>query len=115
MTPGLKLTLIKSIHTIIWIFFNVVIFYLLYAVIAGKIDKWIWIGLGLFLLEAIILLSFKMKCPLTIIARRYSDSDKDNFDIYIPNLLAKHNIKIYISILVIIILILIYRLAFLSY
>jgi hypothetical protein len=115
MTAGLKLTLIKTIHTIIWIFFNVVIFYLLYAVIAGKIDKWIWIGFGLFLLEAIILLSFKMKCPLTIIARRYSDSDKHNFDIYIPNWLAKHNIKIYISILVIIILILIYRLAFLSY
>jgi hypothetical protein len=115
MTAGLKLTLIKTIHTIIWIFYNVVIFYLLYAVIAGKIDKWIWIGLGLFLLEAIILLSFKMKCPLTIIARRYSDSDKHNFDIYIPNWLAKHNIKIYISILVIIILILIYRLAFLSY
>jgi len=110
MTAAAKLTLIKTIHTAIWIFYNVVIFYLLYAVIAGKIDKWIWIGLGVFLSEAIILLIFKMKCPLTIIARRYSDSGKDNFDIYIPNWLAKHNKMIYLSILVIIILILIYRL-----
>ena len=110
MTAAAKLTLIKTIHTAIWIFYNVVIFYLLYAVIAGKIDKWIWIGLGVFLFEAIILLIFKMKCPLTIIARRYSDSGKDNFDIYIPNWLAKHNKMIYLSILVIIILILIYRL-----
>jgi hypothetical protein len=110
MTSISKLGIIKLTHTIIWIFFNVVIFYLLYAVIAGKIDKWIWIGLGVFLLEAIVLLIFKMKCPLTIIARRYSDSDKHNFDIYLPNWLAKHNKMIYFSILVFIILILIYRL-----
>ena len=112
MTADSKLTLIKTIHTIIWIFFNVVIFYLLYAVIADKIDKWVWIGLSLFLFEAIVLLSFKMKCPLTLIARRYSDSGKHNFDIYLPNWLAKHNLKIYFSILLIIILILAYRLAF---
>ncbi len=48
MTADLKLTLIKTMHTAIWIFYNVVIFYLLYAVIAGKIHRWIWIGLGLF-------------------------------------------------------------------
>ena len=110
MTASVKLTFIKALHTLIWVFYNVVIFYLLYAVIAGKIDRWIWIGLGLFLLEAIILLIFKLKCPLTIIARRYSDSDKDNFDIYIPNWLAKYNKTIYSSILVIIIIILVYQL-----
>lgn len=112
MTAASKLTLIKTIHTIIWIFYNVVIFYLLYAVITGEIDKWVWIGLGLFLFEAIVLLIFRMKCPLTLIARRYSDSEMHNFDIYLPNWLAKHNLKIYISILAIIILILVYRLAF---
>ena len=115
MTAGVKLTLIKTLHTLIWIFYNVVIFYLLYAVIAGKIDKWIWIGLGVFLLEAIVLLIFKMKCPLTIIARRYSNSDKHNFDIYIPNWLAKHNKAVYFSILVIIIIILIYPLILIYY
>ena len=115
MTAGLKLTLIKTIHTLIWIFYNVVIFYLLYAVIAGKIDKWVWIGLGVFLFEALVLLIFKMKCPLTLIARRYSDSDKHNFDIYIPNWLAKHNKMIYCSILLIIIVILIYQLISIYY
>jgi hypothetical protein len=37
------LTLIKIIHTIIWLFFNVVIFYLLYAAIVNKIDIWVWV------------------------------------------------------------------------
>jgi hypothetical protein len=110
MTASSKLTFIKLIHTIIWIFFNVVIFYLFYAVIVDKIDKWMWIGLGLILLEAIVLLIFKMKCPLTVIARRYSDSSKENFDIYLPDWLAKYNKLIYTSILLIIVVMLIYRL-----
>jgi len=36
-----KLLFIKGLHTVIWLFFNVVIFYLLYAAIANKIDKWV--------------------------------------------------------------------------
>ena len=85
MTAYAKLTVVRLIHTAIWIFFNLVIFYLLYAVIKNKIDSCLWIGLGLFLIEGIVLLIFKMKCPLTIIARKYSSSRKDNFDIYLPN------------------------------
>ena len=112
ITESLKLIFIKLTHTIIWIFFNVVIFYLLYAVVVDKIDKWIWIGLGLFLLEGIILIVFKMKCPLTVIARQYSDSTKENFDIYLPNWLAKYNKQIYTFILLIIVAILVYRLVF---
>ncbi len=105
-----KLTLIRIIHTIIWVFFNVVIFYLAYSVICNKIDKWVWICIGIILLEGLVLLLFKKMCPVTLIARRYSDSSKDNFDIYLPNWLAKYNKLIYTIIVVIILLILVYRL-----
>ena len=105
-----KLIIVKIIHTIIWLFFNVVIFYMLYAVLVNKIDRWLWSGYGLFALEGITLLAFKFYCPLTVIARKYSDSQKANFDIYIPNWLAKYNKAIYTSILGVIILITIYRL-----
>ncbi len=77
-----NLFIIKTIHTFIWLFFNVIIFYLLYAVIVNKIDVWVWICVGLVVLEGFVLLAFKMFCPLTIIARKYSDSNKDNFDIF---------------------------------
>jgi len=110
MTDNLKLIYVKVIHTIIWIFFNVVIFYLLYAVIVNKIDKWVWICLGFILLETAILLVFKKVCPVTLIAAKYSDSTKANFDIYLPNWLAKHNKLIYSVIVLIAILILLYRL-----
>ena len=110
ITNNLKLTLIKTIHTMIWLFFNVVIFYLLYSVIANKIDKWVWICIGLIVLEGILLLIYKKVCPVTLIARKYSNSRKDNFDIYIPNWLARYNKEIYTVIVLIAIAILIYSL-----
>ncbi len=106
-----KLITIKIIHTAIWVFFNVVIFYMLYAVTLGEIDFRLWIGYGLIALEAIILLLFKFFCPLTIMARKYSDSSKSNFDIYLPEWLAKYNKQIYSAVVVIIIGLTIYRLA----
>ena len=105
-----KLTAIKITHTIIWIFFNVVFFYMAYAVIVNKIDKYVWIGITLFSLEIMVLLIFKNHCPLTIIARKYSSSTKDNFDIYLPNWLAKNNKVIYSAILFAFICLLTYRL-----
>ena len=105
-----KLIAIKIVHTLVWTFFNVVIFYMLYAVLSNKLDKWLWIGYGLFILEGITLLIFKFFCPLTIIARKYSNSTKANFDIYLPNWLAKHNKAIYTSILIFIMLLTVYRL-----
>ena len=110
MTENVKLELIKIIHTIIWVFFNLVIFYLLYAVVINKIDNRVWVCIGLLLVEGIILIAFKNVCPVTLMARRYSDSQKDNFDIYLPNWLARHNKKIYLAIVLIAIVILIYRL-----
>ena len=57
MTDKSKLVLIKTIHTLVWIFFNIVIFYMLYAVLTNNLNKWLWIGYGLFVLEGITLLA----------------------------------------------------------
>ena len=109
MKTDKKLIIIKIIHTLVWLFFNVVLFYMAYAVIINKIDKFIWIGIGLIVLEGIVLLIFNKVCPLTIIARKYSDSTKDNFDIYLPNWLAKWNKLIYTALFILIICGLFYR------
>jgi hypothetical protein len=60
-----------------------------------------WIGVGFIFAEGLILLAFKMYCPLTILARKYSDSQKSNFDIFLPNWLAKHNELIFTTLFVI--------------
>jgi hypothetical protein len=109
MNNDQKLVFIKLVHTAIWIFFNIVIFYLLYAVLINKIDKWVWIGLSLIALEGLVLVIFKNICPVTLVARNYSSSTRDNFDIYLPEWLARYNKQIYSSIVVIIIILLLLR------
>ena len=84
----------------VWVFFNVVIFYILYAAIFNKIDNLVWLACGFVLLEGIILLANGWKCPLTNVAERFTDERQDNFDIYLPLWLAKYNKAIYTTIFV---------------
>lgn len=102
MKPGAKLVAVKLLHTAIWIFFNIVIGYMLWAVISGRLDRWLWLGWVLILCEALTLWAFRFYCPLTLWARRYSDSDRANFDIYLPEWLARNNQRIYTVIMVVI-------------
>jgi hypothetical protein len=105
-----ELIAVKLLHTCVWVFFNVVIFYLLYAVLVDRIDSLAWICLALIGAECLVLLFFKMACPLTVVARQYSASEEPNFDIYLPRWLAKYNKQIYGLILVGILLGLVWRL-----
>ncbi len=95
-----KLRLIKWIHTIIWVFFVVLIAYVVYSGVTGNINTFTWISIAAIFGEGLILLIFGMFCPLTIMARKYSDSPEANFDIYLPVWLAKHNKLIFTSIFV---------------
>jgi len=101
MNDRTKLLAIKVIHTLIWLFFVLVIFFILYSGVSGKINAYTWIGIGLIIVEGLILLIFKTFCPLTLLARKYSNSQKDNFDIYLPNWLARYNKIIFTTIFLI--------------
>ena len=95
-----KLLILKLIHTLIWIFFVWVIGYVVYSGITNQITSYTWVGIGLVIGEGLVLWIFNLFCPLTVLARRYSDSQKDNFDIFLPNWLARHNKVIFTSIFV---------------
>jgi hypothetical protein len=41
--------------------------------------------------EVAVLVINRWRCPLTSVAARYTDDRRDNFDIYLPEWLAKHN------------------------
>lgn len=101
--------MVKLIHTIIWVFFNLVMIYMFYAVITNQFNSWFWVCVGFIVLETLVLVFNKWTCPLTPVARKYSESTKANFDIYLPNWLAKYNKEIYTGLLLILILIYIIR------
>lgn len=104
MVANEKLYWVKFVHTVIWVFFNLVLAYLFYAVLTDSVDIKFWIGIGLIVLEAIVLLLNRWSCPLTNVARQYSDSPKDNFDIFLPEWIARHNKSIYTTIFVLILI-----------
>jgi hypothetical protein len=110
MTAQSTLTMIRLAHTAIWVFFNVVIFYLFHTVSTGRIDHWTWICLALIVIEAVVLVAFNRICPITLIARKYSSSTRANFDILLPEWLARNNQLIYSIIVAATIILLIYRL-----
>ena len=100
MQPAQKLLILKVVHTLVWAFFVCVIGYVVYSGITNQITSYTWVGIGLVIGEGLVLWIFRMFCPLTVLARRYSDSQKDNFDIFLPNWLARHNKIIFTSIFV---------------
>ena len=91
LTDAEKLTIIKLTHTIIWGIFVVAILYVCYAGVFNQVNKLVWFCIAAVLLEGIVLLINKRKCPLTSLACKYADVHPVGFDIFLPKWLAKHN------------------------
>ena len=85
---------IKLIHTVAWVFFVA-------AIVAIPLAAWQKrFGLALacaviVAVEVLVLGVNGMKCPLTPLAARYTDDRRDNFDIYLPLVIARYNKEIF--------------------
>lgn len=97
-SPATKLVLVKSIHTLIWMVMVCIIGYVVYSGVSGNITVYSWLAVAAVIVEGLVLWLFKGKCPLTVWASNYSDSQKDNFDIYLPEWLAKYNKLIFTTV-----------------
>ncbi|MBC8084361.1 MAG: hypothetical protein H7Z21_14255 [Hymenobacter sp.] len=98
MNAHSRLLLIKSIHTIIWGFFVIAIGCVVYSRVVDRITVYTWVASGLVIGEGMVLVSLKNRCPLTLMARKYSASPADNFDIFLPNWLARYKKLIFTAI-----------------
>lgn len=94
MSPLAKLRAIKAVHTAVWAVFAGAI--LAIPVCAARGERLLaWSLIGLVLIEVAVLAGNGMRCPLTDLARRYTAAREDNFDIYLPLWLARHNQTIF--------------------
>jgi hypothetical protein len=85
-----RLAAVKLLHTAVW------------ALLAGSIlvlpvlallrqFRWAFIITALVICECGALAANRGRCPLTDLAARFTDDRADNFDIYLPNWLARYN------------------------
>ena len=84
------LVVIKVLHTIAWAIFAGCILAIPVVSSLGDHRAAAWLAV-IVAGEVIVLVLNKMRCPLTAVAARYTDDRRDNFDIYLPAWLARHN------------------------
>lgn len=88
---------VKLLHTAVWGLFAGAI---LALPVAAWLEHWrlALVLLGLVLAECLVLAANRMRCPLTAVAARYTDDRSENFDIYLPLFVARHNKLIFGSV-----------------
>ena len=82
----MRLTLIKLSHTVIWAFFAGCILVLPLAGLKRRFD-WALALTAVVLLECVILMANRGRCPLTGMAAKFTEDRTDNFR-YLPARLA---------------------------
>ena len=89
-----RLRLIKAVHTVAWAFF-------VGCIAAVPLFAWAerfglaLLCIGIVTVEVVVIVVNGWRCPLTAVAARYTDDRRPNFDIYLPEWLARYNKEIF--------------------
>lgn len=89
-----SLRAIKLLHTLVWAFFAGCIVAIPVVAYAGRLTAAV-VLIAIVFGEVLVILFNRWACPLTAVAARYTDDRRDNFDIYLPEWLARHNKTIF--------------------
>jgi len=85
---------VKTVHTIVWAFFVLCIAAIPVLTWRGERVAATWFA-GIVLVEVLVIVLNRRRCPLTPLAARYTDDRRANFDIFLPEWLARHNQTIF--------------------
>jgi hypothetical protein len=92
--PAAQLVAIRAVHTVIWGFFAGCI---VAIPIFACLDELRYAAalIAVTFVEVLVLALNGGSCPLTRAAARYTTDRRDNFDIYLPEWLARNNKRIF--------------------
>lgn len=94
MMPPAALRSIKLLHTTVWLLFVLCIVAIPLLGWLGRFRPAAWL-VGIVMGEVLVLAFNGIRCPLTGLAARYTEDRRDNFDIYLPLWLARHNKSVF--------------------
>jgi len=89
-----RLRTVRLLHTAVWAVFAG-------CIVAIPVLAWqrrfgaAAVLAGIVLGEVVVLWLNRWRCPLTAVAARYTDDRRANFDIYLPEWLARYNQQIF--------------------
>jgi hypothetical protein len=82
------------VHTFAWAFFVACIAAIPLLSWTGRFGTAV-LFVGIVAVEAVVIVINDWRCPLTPIAARYTTDRRANFDIYLPEWLARYNKEIF--------------------
>jgi hypothetical protein len=91
---SIALRAIKVVHTLVWALFAGCIVAMPVASAFGNHCLAAWLGAAV-CFEIAVLVVNRLACPLTAVAARYTDERRANFDIYLPEWLARYNKQVF--------------------
>ena len=103
-----RLLCVKLLHTFAWAILASCVVAIPWAAWTARFGLAL-ILIGIISVESLVLLANGWRCPLTGVAARYTDDRRSNFDIYLPEALARCNKEIFGTLFVGGVLITLYR------
>jgi hypothetical protein len=94
-----RLLAVKLLHTVIWALFVACIVAAPILALTGQLLL-ASVLCGVVPVEGVVLLLNRGRCPLTNVAARYTADRRENFDIFLPEWLARHNKTIFTTLYV---------------
>ena len=88
------LVAVKIVHTVVWAFFVLCIAAIPLLTWRGEYVTATWFA-GIVFVEVLVIVLNRRRCPLTPLAARYTEDRRANFDIFLPEWLARHNQTIF--------------------
>lgn len=90
---------VKIVHTLAWAVFAGCIVVIPWLASMRQFER-AFVLIGFVMLEVLVLVVNRFRCPLTNVAARYTEDRHDNFDIYLPLWVARYIKQIFGSVYV---------------
>lgn len=95
MNDPQRLSVVRAVHSLIYLGMAVSTVAVLYAGITGRSGWWLWLAIGLLVIEGVALAANGMTCPLTSLAVRYGAEKGHAFDTFLPEEVAGYMFRFF--------------------
>jgi hypothetical protein len=100
MEDNQGLTLIRSLHTTIYLVMVAAIAVVWHAALTGRFGPALWTALALLAVESAVFLGNGRRCPLTALAVRYGAEKGYAFDTFLPERATRYTFRVFGTLMV---------------
>jgi len=101
MSNAQRLTIVRTVHTAIYLIMAASTFVVLYSGASGSAGPWLEGALGLLAVEVVVFAGNGLKCPLTALAVKYGARTGHVFDTFLPERVTRYTFRFFGSVLLV--------------